>query len=59
MMSGMSFLVAFHQDDDGSYAGFDVEELTSRSGGKLTAILQIKVPKTYVFSLQSRCRESL
>jgi phosphoserine phosphatase len=29
--------------DDGSYAGFDAEEFTSRSGGKAEAVRDIKV----------------
>lgn len=35
--------VVCHAQEDGSYAGFDDKELTSRSGGKLQAILRIKV----------------
>jgi hypothetical protein len=29
--------------EDGSYAGFDPQEFTSRSGGKAAAIREIKV----------------
>jgi hypothetical protein len=29
--------------EDGSYAGFDAEEFTSRSGGKAEAVRDIKV----------------
>ncbi|KAK9828777.1 hypothetical protein WJX72_002034 [[Myrmecia] bisecta] len=37
-----------HQDDDqGSYAGFDAEEFTSRSGGKAEAIRVIKAQHGY------------
>lgn len=40
----VEFMVIDLQDDEaGSYAGFDRDEFTSRSGGKLSAVKHIKV----------------
>lgn len=36
-------LVRFLPQENGSYAGFDAEEFTSRSGGKAAAVKHIKV----------------
>jgi hypothetical protein len=36
-------LLLLPPQEDGSYAGFDTEEFTSRSGGKAEAVRDIKV----------------
>ena len=34
--------ILFHDDDNGTYRGFDCEAFTSRAGGKARAILHLK-----------------
>ena len=50
---------AVQDDEVGSYAGFDREEFTSRSGGKLSAVKHIKVPYFTLHCCHRQCRACL